>query len=93
MNPVASTTATLLIPHGIHHPYGAALFTDFLLSEDGQKILLEADYFPANPKVNPSEMLASIVPRDAGFEENLVRPEVLINEGPKSDELYQQYFR
>ena len=93
MSPVPSTTATLLIPKGTRHPYAAALFTDFLLSEDGQKILLGADYFPANPKVAPSELLAPIVPRVAGFEENLVRPEILIENGPKSDELYQKYFR
>jgi iron(III) transport system substrate-binding protein len=93
MSPVASTTATLLIPRGIHHPYGAALFTDFLLSEDGQKILLAADYFPANPNVSPSDLLAPIVPRAAGFEENLIRPESLIGNGPKSDEIYQKYFR
>ncbi|MBP1881979.1 ABC transporter substrate-binding protein [Sinorhizobium mexicanum] len=93
MSPVASTTATLLIPKNIRHPYGAALFTDFLLSEDGQKILLGADYFPAHPKVLPSEMLQKIVPHEVGYEENLVRPEALVNNGKKSDELYQTYFR
>jgi ABC-type Fe3+ transport system substrate-binding protein len=93
MSPVASTTATLLIPKAIRHPYGAALFTDFLLSEDGQKILLGADYFPAHPKVLPSKLLAPIVPRTAGVEENLVRPETLVNDGVRSDELYQKYFR
>lgn len=93
MSPVASTTATLLIPKNIRHPYGAVLFTDFLLSEDGQKILLGADYFPAHPKVLPSKMLQPIVPHEAGFDENLVRPETLVNDGVRSDELYQKYFR
>lgn len=93
MGPVASTTATLLIPQKIRHPYAAALFADFLLSEDGQKILLGADYFPANPKVHPSEMLAPIVPENAGVEENFVRPEALVENGEESDRIFQEYFR
>lgn len=93
MDPVASTAATLLIPQKIRHPYTAALFTDFLLSEDGQKILLGADYFPAHPGVAPSDLLAPIVPSKAGVAENFIRPEELVENGEKSDEIYQKYFR
>lgn len=38
-------------------------------------------------------MLQKIVPHEVGYEENLVRPEALVNNGKKSDELYQTYFR
>lgn len=93
MDPVASTTATLLIPQKIRHPHAAALFADFLLSEDGQKILLGADYFPAHPKVAPSDLLAPIVPSRAGVGENFIRPDELVDNGERSDEIYQQYFR
>lgn len=93
MDPVASTAATLLIPRGVRHPYAAALFTDFVLSEEGQRILVQADYFPAHPDVPPSDLLAPIVPATAGYELNFVRPEDLIDFGPRSDEIYQHYFR
>jgi ABC-type Fe3+ transport system substrate-binding protein len=62
MEPVATTAATMSIPKGVLHPYGAALFTDFLLSEEGQTILAGASYFPANPNVLPKKLLSSIVP-------------------------------
>jgi len=93
LDPVVSTTATLLIPKNIRHPYAAALFTDFLLSTDGQKILLGADYFPAHPDVQPSDMLAPIVPATAEVSENFVRPEALVSNGEESDRIYQEYFR
>lgn len=93
MDPVATTTATLLIPQNIRHPYSAALFTDFLLSAEGQTILLGADYFPARPDVAPSALLEPIIPARSGKEDNFIRPEALIDYGARSDELYQQYFR
>lgn len=92
MNPVASAAATVLIPKGVRHPYAAALFTDFLLTE-GQEIFKENDYFPARPGVTPSELLAPIVPQIAGYDENFIRPDVSEDAAVRSDELYQQYFR
>ncbi len=72
MDPVAATAATMLIPKGIRHPHAAALFTDFLLSKDGQKILLQADYVPAHPDVDPSDLLKPIIhPREERVRDKL----------------------
>lgn len=37
------------------HPFAGALFTDFLLSEEGQKIILTTNRMPAHPKVRSPE--------------------------------------
>ena len=37
------------------HPYSAALFIDFLLSEEGQKIVVTTNRMPANSKVKSPE--------------------------------------
>jgi len=37
------------------HPYTGALFTDFLLSEEGQKIVVTTNRMPANAKVKSPE--------------------------------------
>lgn len=93
MSPVAATAATMLIPKGIPHPYGAALFTDFLLSKEGQTIMAGAKYFPAHPDVAPLKELQSIVPEKAGYDRNLVDPYQLDEEGVASDAVFQKYFR
>jgi len=38
------------------HPHAAALLIDYLLSEEGQKILAAHDRMPAQPKVRAREM-------------------------------------
>lgn len=37
------------------HPFAGALFTDFLLSEEGQKIIVTTNRMPAHPKVKSPE--------------------------------------
>ena len=93
LEPVPTTTATMLIPKGAPHPFAAMLLIDFILSEEGQKILLGADYIPAHPDVPPAEMLNPIVPRLAGVEENFVNPEMLIGNSERSEQIYQELFR
>ncbi len=93
MDPVAATAATMLIPPGIPHPHAAALFTDFLLSPEGQKILLQADYVPAHPDVNASELLQPILPGKNGYETNFIGPDKLLKNNAASDEVFQTYFR
>lgn len=37
------------------HPHAGALFLDFLLSEDGQRVIASTDRIPANPRVKPTD--------------------------------------
>ena len=62
MDPVASTAGTMIIPRGVRNPHAALLLADFILSQEGQQILADADYFPVRSDVPPKDVLASVIP-------------------------------
>lgn len=62
------------------HPNAAVLFMDFLLSADGQSILGNRDFIPANTKVKP-------LPQ--GLELKFVDPAKLLDENDKWEKLYK----
>jgi iron(III) transport system substrate-binding protein len=93
LDPVASTAATMGVVKGAKHPHAALLLIDFILSREGQEILLGADYFPADPAVPPASMLAPVVPKLAGVPENFVGPDKLMKYTDSSEEIFRQLFR
>jgi iron(III) transport system substrate-binding protein len=93
LDPVASTAATMGVVKGAKHPHAALLLIDFILSREGQEILLGADYFPADPSVPPAPMLAPVVPKLAGVPENFVGPDKLMKYTDSSEEIFRQLFR
>jgi len=93
LDPVASTAATMGVVKGAKHPHAALLLIDFVLSSEGQEILLGADYFPADPQVPPAPMLAPVVPKLAGVPENFVGPDKLMKYTDSSEEIFRQLFR
>jgi ABC-type Fe3+ transport system substrate-binding protein len=93
MDPVVSTAATMGVVKGAKHPYAAMLLIDYILSKEGQEILAGAEYFPADPAVPPSAMLASVVPKSAGVPENFVGPDKLMKYTNSSEEIFRQLFR
>jgi iron(III) transport system substrate-binding protein len=63
------------------HPNAAALFADFILSPEGQKILEHGGYVPANLKVgNPAQKLAL----------KFVDPAVILDESDKWKKLWDE---
>jgi iron(III) transport system substrate-binding protein len=54
------------------HPNAARLLVDFLTSEDGQKVLQQADYLPAMASV--PAMKSGLRPEDGGFKATFFRP-------------------
>jgi iron(III) transport system substrate-binding protein len=93
MPPVASTAATMGVVKGAKHPYAAMLLVDYILSKEGQEILANAEYFPADPAVPPMPSLASVVPKTAGVAENFVGPDKLTKYNESSEEIFQKLFR
>ena len=91
--PVPSTAATMVIPRGLRHPYAAMLLVDYILSKEGQTILLNAEYFPAHPDVPPSDALAPIVPKRANVQEQFVAPQLLDKYNESSERIYEELFR
>src|SRR5438552_503279 len=55
------------------HPNAARLLVDFVASEDGQKVLQQADYLPAMPKM--PAMKPGLRPEDGGFKATFLRPD------------------
>ena len=93
MDPVASTAATMAVVKGVRHPHASMLLVDFILSREGQEILLAAQYFPADPDVAPSPLLAPVVPKTAGVPENFIGPDKLLRYNDSSEEIFQKLFR
>lgn len=92
-DPVPSLNDSVQVLRGVKHPHAAMLLVDFLLSEEAQRMLQDADYFPSNPNVEPSPALRMLVPRNAGVRSVMLTPELLDQLTPKSAELYARYFR
>lgn len=91
--PVASTNGSMSILKGTKNPHGALLFVDFVLSEEGQRIMRDAQYFPVHPKVRPIEELAAITPRLTGIKENFFDPVERYDRRGEAVELIHKYFR
>lgn len=92
LDPVLTLSSSAMLPKAPPHPYAAMLFMDYLISVDGQTRFREADYFPAHPKVPAKDALNVIVPSKIGLKSNVVTPEMMANELPKSRAIYQQLF-
>jgi ABC-type Fe3+ transport system substrate-binding protein len=93
LDPTASTAATMGVVKGAKHPYAALLLIDFILSKEGQEILRDAEYFPADPAVAPLPVLAPVVPKAAGVPENFVGPDKLMKYTDSSEEIFRELFR
>jgi iron(III) transport system substrate-binding protein len=92
MDPVPSAAGTISVIKNAPHPHAAMLLLDFILSRDGQKILSDADYFPAHPAVPARPELAGIVPKTAGFAESYIAPQRLNSYIESTDRILQSLF-
>lgn len=91
-DPVMARAEYIVLLKGAPHPYAAMLLIDFVLGEDGQRILAKAKYFPARPDVPPRPEMRAYVPRNMGKRESIVSDDVLNRERARSTELFHQLF-
>lgn len=87
LEPVPSLLQTIGLMNEAPHPHAAILFLDFILSEEGQRVLQQADYLPAHPKVPPTE--PKLRAAEGGFKANFIDPE----EGLRRDQEWTKLFR
>lgn len=73
LEPVPVAFDSLGIMKDAPHPNAARLLVEFLLSEEGQTVLKDADYLPANAKI--PAMKAGLRPQDGGFTATWMRPD------------------
>jgi iron(III) transport system substrate-binding protein len=93
MPPVASTAGTLVVAKGLPHPYAAMLLVDFILSAEGQGVLAQAGFYPANPQVPPLDWMMPAVPRNAHVAENFISPEKAEEYADSSQKIFDSLFR
>jgi ABC-type Fe3+ transport system substrate-binding protein len=92
-DPVPGLNDSVQALRGLKHPHAAMLLIDFMLSTEAQRMLQDADYFPSNPKVDPSPTLKMLVPKNAGVPSVMLTPELLDELTPQSAEIYKRYFK
>ena len=92
-DPVLARAEDVVLLKAAPHPHAGMLLVDFILSEEGQKIFADAQYFPAHPGVPPLPEMRGFIPRDRGKAESIVDDEVLDRERARSTELFRQYFQ
>jgi iron(III) transport system substrate-binding protein len=81
IEPAIGRANGIAIPKKPPHPHAAALFVDFVLSPEGQKILEHGGYVPANLRVgNPAQKLPL----------RFVDPAVVLDEDAKWKKLYSE---
>ena len=73
------------------HPNAARLFVEWVMSEEGQKVLADNDYLPANPAVAPR--VPALRPDGGGFKVDYISPMRARDELPKWTAIYQELFR
>jgi iron(III) transport system substrate-binding protein len=75
LEPVPVAFDSLGIMKDAPHPNAARLLVEFLLSDEGQTVLKDADYLPANAKI--PALRAGLRPQDGGFKATWMRPDVV----------------
>jgi iron(III) transport system substrate-binding protein len=93
MEPITAFNGGVVLPKGVKNPHAAMLLIDFMVGEDGQKIMADAGYFPANPKVPAEASIRSVSPSASGVKENVLTAEKMGEMQPRSVELYEKYFK
>jgi ABC-type Fe3+ transport system substrate-binding protein len=91
MQPLLETVNLIAVLKDAPHPNAARLLEEFILSDEGQKVLADNDYIPASPQV-PARS-ADLKPGAGQFSVNLVTPDMARDELPKWTAIYRELFR
>jgi iron(III) transport system substrate-binding protein len=93
MEPIAAFHGGVVLPRAVKNPHAAMLLIDFMVGEEGQKILADAGYFPVNPKVQAEASIRSVSPAASGVKDTVLTAEKMEETLPRSIELYEKYFK
>ncbi len=91
MEPLLQTISLVGIVKDAPHPNAARLFVEYVLSDEGQKVLAAHDYLPADPAV-PAK-LAELKPDAGHFKVTVVTPQMARDDLPQWTAIYRQLFR
>ncbi len=91
MSPMIMSPNTISVLKNAPHPNAARLLIEFILSEEGQKIMAANDYMPADPAVAVKD--PDLQPAHGQFAVTVITPEQTRKDLAKWVALYHELFR
>ena len=91
LNPVVGLFSLMGILKDAPHPYAARLFVEYVMSDEGQKVLAAADYLPASPDV-PARV-STLRPGPGQFNVHYISPAEAKESLAKWVAIYHEVFR
>lgn len=94
MEPLVANVGAVGMSAHAPHPNAAKLFLEYIFSEEGQKVIRDANYPPAHPNVAAKDPM--ITPSKGNFKVTTLTPEMTEASGPLQgwlkiyDELFKQ---
>ena len=91
LEPLSATINTISPVTRSPHPHAAMLLLDFILSEEGQKVIQAANYLPSHPKVPAKQV--DLKPGGGKFKRALYfTPDSQVNEGDSWVDYFEKNF-
>ena len=91
IEPLVGVFSIVAIMKDAPHPSAARLLTEFILSDEGQKVMADNDYLPADPDV-PAR-IAALKPDAGHFQANYISPDISRDGLAKWTAIYHEVFR
>lgn len=92
-DPVLARDNHLVLLRSAPHPHAAMLFIDFILDREAQEILRGDQFYPANPDVDPPDVMMPYDPLRHGLKQFTADDAMLAAERERSISLLREYFR
>jgi len=89
--PAMAVLSVIAVTKDAPHPNAARLFTEFLVSPEGQQLYRDSDYIPVDPAIPARD--PKLKPETGGFRAIYLTPEQLRDGLPKWGAVYQQLFK
>ena len=91
MEPGLAVVLPMSLTKGAPHPNAGKLLFDFILSEEGQKIMADSGELPVLPSVKPLE--ADLRPGPGNYRAIYAPPERLVSDVAAWTKIYDEYFK
>ena len=91
VEPLVGLQSMIAILKDAPHPSAARVLEEFILSSDGQKVMADNDYLPADPLV-PAR-IAELKPDAGHFKVDLIPPQMVHDDLPKWRAIFHEVFR
>ena len=89
--PAMAVLSVIAVSKDAPHPNAGRLFVDFLISEEGQRLLRDSDYIPVDPAIPARD--PKLKPETGGFRAIYLTPEQLLDGLPKWGAVFKNLFR